>query len=523
MECPFCHFSELDDDAQFCLNCGKSFSSYPSAEIREDDETIVYSFAPGSKFENFKISEQIGTGGHGDVYKVEEIGTNNTWALKVLTSIKRKSIPRFQQEFRVLSKLQHENIVKVHKYGMFGEMHYYAMELVDGIDMRKFIKTNLNVHEILCGDKDKQEQFIRILEQICSALNYIHNMNIIHRDIKPSNILITKDCVVKLMDFGLIKEKNIQRHLTATGIILGSASYMSPEQCLGQKVDFSSDLYSLGIILYEIFCEKPPFTGDSIIEIITKKSKGTFPPPSQINPEINSPLEEIILKLLSKKQENRYNSPLKFLEDLKLAIPQKSQQSHDQNEDTFTTPIFLNKKDDVEDNQNSKKEFDAEVTVKKYFDEISSFDDKLKSKKGKNLKKNIFLILLLCTFTCITVIASFFIFSNYKKELDKKQILNLLQKAQLCFEENKLTSPEGDNAYLAYKQILTVDYDNKDAIEGIQNIIDRYFSWADALFKKGEFKKALIYYKKITKIDPQNKNALLKIKDLNSKISKSKK
>ena len=97
-------------------------------------------------------------------------------------------------------------------------MHYYVMELVDGIDMRKFIKNNLNVSLILNGNMEKQKRFLHILEQICSALNYIHNKNIIHRDIKPSNIFITQNNSVKLMDFGLIKEKNIKSHLTATGI-----------------------------------------------------------------------------------------------------------------------------------------------------------------------------------------------------------------------------------------------------------------------------------------------------------------
>ncbi|MBU1626040.1 protein kinase, partial [bacterium] len=126
-----------DKNADLCLKCGSSLSI--KDEISDDEDTIDYNFRPGKKFENFQVIEKIGTGGHGDVYKVKELGTNKIWALKTLTSIKRKSLPRFQQEFRVLSNLEHENIVKVYKYGIYGEMHYYVMEIIDGVDMRKYI------------------------------------------------------------------------------------------------------------------------------------------------------------------------------------------------------------------------------------------------------------------------------------------------------------------------------------------------------------------------------------------------
>jgi len=523
MECPNCHFPDNVDNAESCINCGYSFVS--PKRIVDEDETIDYTFGPGKEFENFKVIEQIGSGGHGDVYKVEELSTGKIWALKALTSIKRKSIPRFQQEFRVLSSLEHENIVKVHKYGRYGEMHYYVMELVNGIDMRKFIRENVDVASILQGNEEKQKRFIHILEQICSALNYIHNENIIHRDIKPSNILITKEDKVKLMDFGLIKEKNIQSHLTATGIILGSASYMAPEQCLGQKVDFSSDLYSLGTILFEIFCGKLPFTGTSMIEIISKKSKGMVPSPQGINPAIPERLGRVLLKMLARNQKDRYLTASHFLTDMKKAL-NELQKPNVEDEKTSTSPTLTSLKKSKEESMiPDVEELDSEVTVKRYFEEMSHLDPNIepdfRTKTTQILKKNRALISFLSLLTIGTIIISFIVFAQMQKKSRKKQIILLTQKAQLCFEQNKLTSPKDDNAYELYKKILELDPKNSGAIEGIEKIKTVYFSWANALYQKGRYERAFLYYDKILLIDSDNGEASNKIKEIR-KILKTK-
>ena len=157
MECPGCHYTQNSNSAKFCENCGNPLGSEPI--FGEDEDTTDYSFRSGREFEGYEIIEQIGTGGHGVVYKVKEIETDKIWALKVLTSIKRKNIPRFKQEFRVLSKLQHKNIVGVQQYGQYGEMHYYVMEYVDGINMRDYIKQNIPVNDILEGDEDVRRRF----------------------------------------------------------------------------------------------------------------------------------------------------------------------------------------------------------------------------------------------------------------------------------------------------------------------------------------------------------------------------
>jgi serine/threonine protein kinase len=510
VDCKKCHYTGNDEDSKFCIKCGAPLELIDTDSIHHDD-TIDYSFPPGRVFEDFQIIVQIGTGGHGDVYKVKELNKEKFWALKILTSVKKKSIPRFQQEFKVLSGLEHKNIIDVYKYGIYGEMHYYIMEIVDGLDLRKFIKTNLDVQDILQGPNDIRRCFLYIMEQICSALDYIHNKNIIHRDIKPSNILITNDDTVKLMDFGLIKAKDLHAQLTATGIILGSASYMSPEQCLGDKVDSSSDLYSLGIILYEIFCGKLPFTANSMIDVISLKSKGELVEPHILNPKIPKPVEKIIIKLLNREQSARYNSAKKFFDDLKKAIPIEE----------ITTSMDRKKSKIIKN-----IDYASDVTVKRYFDEISSLDDYKKSsqidKINKFFRKNLFLFLMLCTLTILVVTSSIFVITKYqnktseplpekivttKELIDQNRIDHILIKARTCVAEDKLTSPENENAYNLFQEVLTLDPNNNEAKTGIEDIKNKYFTWIESAMSKKQYDKVLKYLERILSIDPDDEKA----------------
>lgn len=258
----------------------------------------------------YKIIEKIGQGGMACVYKAEDELLNRFVAIKVLKPDLNNNedfIEKFNKEAKAAAKLSHPNIVNVYDVGEEDGIKYIVMELIEGKNLKELIKsTNGFLDEKLV---------IKIAKQIASALAEAHSNNIIHRDIKPENIIIDKSNNIKVADFGIARAVTTST-LVNTKQMLGSVHYCSPEQSRGSLVDNRSDIYSLGILVYELATKKVPFDGDNEITIALKHLKEEFLEPSEINSTISNGLEKIIIKATRKKALDRYQNINDLIDDL---------------------------------------------------------------------------------------------------------------------------------------------------------------------------------------------------------------
>ncbi len=244
------------------------------------------------------LFKELGRGGMGRVYLAqEEIGGRQA-AVKVLAAELAQDsgfLQRFQREIEALQKLDHPNIVRFFEAGFENGMYFYAMEYVDGRSLEEILEER--------GRLPWQEA-IELAQQLCKALRQVHDHGIIHRDLKPLNILCRHDGQLKLSDFGIAKVF-AGGHLTATGGIVGTAEYLSPEQAAGKPVSKRSDLYSFGIVLYAMLTGRTPFQGNSCLELLHKHRYAQFDRPRAIVPELPYELDELVCQLLEKEPEKR--------------------------------------------------------------------------------------------------------------------------------------------------------------------------------------------------------------------------
>ena len=250
----------------------------------------------------YDILRKIGSGGMGTVYLGRHIETQLEAAVKVLPSSMARepgTVDRFEREIGAMRQLTGAHIVELFESGHDEptDQMYFAMEYVEGETLTDCIRANRRL---------PWEQSVDIAIQICSALKTAHATGVVHRDLKPSNLLIGDDGIVKLTDFGVAQVFAAQR-LTVTGGIIGTAEYMSPEQAQGRRCTRTSDLYSLGAVLYAMVTGRPPFTGKNAVDIIQKHSTARFDRPSLYAPDVPRILEDVICKLLEKDPEDRYS------------------------------------------------------------------------------------------------------------------------------------------------------------------------------------------------------------------------
>ena len=237
--------------------------------------------------DRYEVLEKIGTGGMSDVYKAKDHKLNRLVAVKVLKqefSENENFVSKFRVEAQSTAGLMHPNIVNVYDVGDEDGINYIVMELVDGITLKKYIekKARLSVKEA-----------VSIAIQVAMGLEAAHNNNIIHRDIKPQNIMISKEGKVKVTDFGIAKAATSN---TITSNVMGSVHYTSPEQARGGYSDAKSDIYSLGITLFEMLTGRVPFNGDTTVAIAIKHIQEELPTPADYNDEIPISVEKIVLK-----------------------------------------------------------------------------------------------------------------------------------------------------------------------------------------------------------------------------------
>ncbi len=261
----------------------------------------------------YEILEEIGKGGMAYVYKAHCRLLNRTVAVKVLRNDLEggdEFIKRFNIEAQSAAGLTHPNIVSIYDVGEDKGYHYIVMEYIEGVTLKEYIK-----------EKGKLPNYeaVDIAAQICSALEAAHTKNIVHRDIKPHNIMITSDHLVKVTDFGIARASS-NSTMQVGDSILGSVHYISPEQARGGYVDCKSDIYSLGIVLYEMLTGSVPFESDSPIAVAMKHLEEKPVNPRELNPDIPEELQEIVLKAMSKETRNRYQSVTAMKSDLEAIM-----------------------------------------------------------------------------------------------------------------------------------------------------------------------------------------------------------
>lgn len=250
--------------------------------------------------QRYRVTEKIGSGGMAEVYKAVDSVLGRTVAVKVLHAHYASDpdfVARFKQEAQAAANLSHPNIVNIYDWGSEGSTYYIVMEYVRGTDLKALVREKGPVPAAKAAE---------YAAQVAAALAVAHGYGIIHRDIKPANIVLAPDGGVKVMDFGIARATDST--LTQTGSVLGTAHYVSPEQAQGRALTPASDLYSLGVVLYEITTGRLPFEGDTPVAVALKHVNDEPIPPRQINPGLSPALEAIILRAMSKNPQERFTS-----------------------------------------------------------------------------------------------------------------------------------------------------------------------------------------------------------------------
>jgi serine/threonine protein kinase len=312
-DCPACGFEHYQEGTT-CPVCGSAEHAFTVVQDRKPaveftDSSMTPSRSSGGRFEipkgqliekRYLVQRLIGRGGMGSVYEVQDVKENRVLALKILTQVAMEadSEQRFMREFEMLSKINHPAILKVYGWGRYQDQLYFVSEFVAGRDLKSEIKTR---------GPWPAEEAAKLLSTIADALAVAHSMGVVHRDIKPHNIMIANDGSVRLLDFGIARKTGgAMETLTKTGMIVGTPEYMSPEQFGTHRVDERSDLYSLGVVLFELMTGKVPFGGETPVAIAMKVIQQPSVAPRSVRKDIPEWIDRIVVKCMEKDPKSRY-------------------------------------------------------------------------------------------------------------------------------------------------------------------------------------------------------------------------
>jgi eukaryotic-like serine/threonine-protein kinase len=258
---------------------------------------------PGTRIGSYEIVDALGEGGMGQVFRARHLISDRIEAMKVLLSASSSSqdmLDRFTREIRVLAGLNHPNIAALHTAFRHENQLVMIMEYVDGQDLRRCLQTGISL-----------DQAVAYTQQVLAALDYAHSQKVIHRDIKPSNIMLTWDGRVKLLDFGIALATPDPR-LTMTGSVVGSMHYIPPEQIYGEAPDERSDLYGMGVTLYEMITGRLPIEGANYPQVIAAHLQRRPVPPHQVDPRISEALSAVVMRALDKEKRDRWQTAKEF-------------------------------------------------------------------------------------------------------------------------------------------------------------------------------------------------------------------
>lgn len=446
---------------------------------------------PGAQIGKYQIVERIGAGGMADVYEAEDILLGRVVALKVLPrefAREPERVMRFEREVRNLAALEHPNIVTVYDVGHDNGYHYYTMTLLHGGDLKQQIYEGLS-----------PEDSLDIIEQIADALGYGHSKGLIHRDIKPQNILFNRQGRPILTDLGIAKAIGSSTHMTRTGMIMGTPHYMSPEQGRGIPADSRSDLYSLGVVFYEMLTGCVPYEAEDTLAVVLMHINNPIP----MLPDSLSAFQYFIDRLMAKAPEDRFDNADQLLENI----------------DRFRRGEKL-----------LRPENTRAMSSRNAYDWDGSRASLFSSRAGKR-RRRWFLSGILALFifgggyAAVQYAPAFLkdhgilpgpakhkaVSRPVKNPVQEPspteialnaEIERLLKLAKKDRQTQRLTSPEGSNAYERYTAVLTLDRNNKEASEGLVWIVNKYIMLADSAVSREKFDEADKYLAEAATVIP---------------------
>jgi len=343
--------------------------------------------------DRYEIIRSIGEGGMANVYLAHDTILDRRVAVKILRgdlASDEKFVRRFQREAISASSLSHPNIVEMYDVGEDDGNYFIVMEYVEGKSLKSLIKKRSGLTLV---------EVIDIMLQLTDGIACAHNSYIIHRDIKPQNIIVLDDGRVKITDFGIAQALN-RHELTETNSVMGSVHYLPPEQANGTGTTIKSDIYSLGIVMFELLTGKVPFKGENAVEIAIKQMKDPIPSVRDYKEEIPQSIENIILKATAKNPKNRYDSVLEMQEDIKNAL---KEEKRDEKRLEFLYPEF--EKEETELPSRAKKNAQKE-------------EDFLEEEKNKKSNKRLWIVGIVIAIVALITLFVIFILPSFKKVPD---------------------------------------------------------------------------------------------------------
>jgi serine/threonine protein kinase/Tfp pilus assembly protein PilF len=311
MKCPKC-LVDNPETSRFCAGCGTSLVPDESHRpaFTKTLRVPLAELETGATFAGrYQVIEELGRGGMGTVYKVYDTRVKEKIALKLLkpdVAADAETIERFSSELKLARKVSHRNICRMFDLGETNGSYFITMEYVHGEDLRALIRKFGQL---------SAAQAISIARQLCEGLTEAHRLGIVHRDLKPSNIMMDEEGTARIMDFGIARALRT-KGITSAGIMVGTPEYMSPEQVEGLEVDARSDIYSLGIVLYEMLTGRAPFQGETPLAVAVKHKTEMPVPPEKLNPQLPDELNRLVLRCLEKDREKRFQTAAELLASL---------------------------------------------------------------------------------------------------------------------------------------------------------------------------------------------------------------
>ena len=317
IKCPECDTSN-PSDSRYCKQCATALPSAEDIKVTETMEAAQEELTRGTTFASrYEIIEELGKGGMGKVYRVEDKKIKEEVALKLIkpeVASDKKTIERFRGELKIARKIRHKNVCGMYDLDEEQGTHYITMEYVRGEDLKRLIR---KIGQLSAG------QAIPIAIQVCEGLSEAHRLGVVHRDLKPQNVMVDEGGNARIMDFGIARSLE-SKGITGAGVMVGTPEYMSPEQVEGKEAGQSSDIYSLGVILYEMVTGRVPFEGDTPFTIGVKHKSEMPKAPKDLNAQIPDDLSSVIMRCLEKDKEKRYQSAGEVrseLENIQKGIP----------------------------------------------------------------------------------------------------------------------------------------------------------------------------------------------------------
>jgi len=410
----------------------------------------------------YRIDGVLGKGAMGIVYKGYDSFIDRQVAIKTIhksllsSEMGQEMMERFSNEAKAVGRLTHANIVGIFDFDIEDGMPYFVMELVHGRELKTMIKEK---------HRFTTEQVVSMICQVLDGLAYTHGFGIVHRDIKPANIFVLDDGTIKIADFGIARVDNSE--LTQIGSVLGTPSYMSPEQCLGERVDARSDLFSTAIMAYELLTGKKAFRGDMSNTIMHNVVNTDAVDPSKLNETLPSAFDSVLRKALAKKAEQRFQTADDFKDALLGCLRGKGVGLPKQKMIAIAAAsvfVLSLAGGGLLYVSSGGQEVSKRVVVEK-----DATDAEMK--KTAAIKNNPYLKI------------------PEKKEVtepeDIRKINRLLKAARAHLLVGRLVAPAGGNAYDAYQIVLEIDPYSREAIDGLNNVANKFFDRCEALYGQG--------------------------------------